>query len=124
MARLTATIQQPPQRPRLDFGARVKAHTRYNSRRDGKRLPGVTTVTGILDKKLTGWANRLGLDGIDSQAYTEEAGRTGTLAHLLIEAELLDAEPVLGDFTANQVERVKGALQLFHKWREGKRLEP
>ncbi len=44
---------------------RSKVHTRYKLK-NGLLVPGVTTVTGVLDKPaLIIWANRLGLQGID-----------------------------------------------------------
>ena len=43
-----------------------KAHQRYKLA-DGTQVPGVTTITGQLNKPaLIIWANRLGLQGIDS----------------------------------------------------------
>ncbi|PZR71757.1 MAG: hypothetical protein DLM66_00015 [Candidatus Dormiibacter spiritus] len=122
MARVTAGTQQPPKRPRLDFGAKVQAHTRYVAA-DGKQVPGVTTIAGILNKELTDWANNLGLQGISSEAYLAEAQQMGNLAHYLIECQLVDQEPELGDFSGDQIKRVEQSSHLYQLWRQGKTLE-
>ena len=49
-----------------------RAHTIYKNE-EGKRLPGVTTIVGLLDKpQLRVWANRIGLDGIDLNSYMDD----------------------------------------------------
>jgi ketopantoate reductase len=64
-----------------------RAHIVYKTP-DGKRVPGVTTITGMLDKPgLVKWANNLGLQGIDSTEHVKNLARIGTLAHLLIATE-------------------------------------
>ena len=58
-----------------------KAHIRYKLK-DGTVVPGATTITGLLNKPfLITWANRLGLEGIDSTKYRDAAADIGTLAH-------------------------------------------
>lgn len=111
-------------KPREDFGSKVKAHVRYRNTA-GEVVPGATTVLGILNKPaLVGWANRLGLQGIDSTRYVDEAAQTGTLAHYLIQCELTGAEPELDDFTPAQLGRARHSLTSFHNWLAGKTLEP
>ena len=57
------------------IAARAKPHTVYRTA-DGQRVPGVTTVLGILNKPaLIKWANNLGLQGIDSATYVDETAR-------------------------------------------------
>src|SRR2546425_5068135 len=124
MARITPTAQQPPRTPRHDFGKKVKTHTRYYLA-SGQQVPGVTTIVSLLDKPaLKGWANRMGLQGVDSQKYMDEAASTGDLAHYRIECELTGEIPDLGDYTTNQQERVERSLRHFHQWASGHRLEP
>jgi hypothetical protein len=42
-----------------------KAHTIYKTA-EGVRVPGATTITGLLNKPyLVPWANKLGLEGIE-----------------------------------------------------------
>ena len=65
-----------------------KAHTIYKTS-EGKRVPGATTITGLLNKPyLITWANKLGLEGVDSTKYRDEAASVGTLAHAMIQAHL------------------------------------
>jgi hypothetical protein len=110
--------------PKEDFGDKVKAHQRYKTA-DGKQVPGSTTVLSVLDKGgLVGWANRLGLEGIDSRKFTDEAATTGTLAHYLVEREL-DGQPAdLNDYTPAQVERATHSVVAFRTWLDGRTIEP
>jgi len=107
-----------------DFGDKVKAHQRYKLA-DGTQVPGSTTVLGVLDKAgLVGWANKLGLQGIDSRKYTDEAASVGTLAHYLVERELDGQPPDLGDYTPNQIERAMHSVKAFRRWLDGRTIEP
>lgn len=119
MARLAAPAKQPPATPQTDFGKKVQAHVRYYTE-DGTQVPGVTTVLGVLAKPaLVPWANRMGLQGIDTSKYVDEAAAVGTLAHALI-AESLGGEKVAhGDFTADQLARAQHGVAAFEKWRAG-----
>lgn len=59
-----------------------KAHVKYRTK-DKVLVPGVTTITNLLNKPyLIKWANDLGLEGIDSTKYRDEAADIGTLAML------------------------------------------
>lgn len=102
----------------------VKLRRRYQSA-DGQSVPGVTTVTGLLNKpSLVRWANKLGLEGVEVSARTEQSARIGTLVHAMIQAELLgrDFDPV-GEDPA-ELEQAQQALSLFHAWREQHSLRP
>ncbi len=100
------------------------AHQRYYTA-DGTQVPGVTTILGVLDKPyLVAWANRMGLQGIDSRKYTDEAASVGTLAHYLVECELAGVEPILDDYTPNQLERAQHSLGHFHAWKAQHDLSP
>jgi hypothetical protein len=55
---------------------------------DGKRVPGVTTITGAWcpgKEGLLVWANRLGLQGKDHREVRDEAANIGTLVHNMVE---------------------------------------
>ena len=57
--------------------------------KDGVRLPGVTTITGIEDKPaLKYWGNKIGLQGIEIRNYVDGLARIGTLAHYLAECHV------------------------------------
>jgi hypothetical protein len=124
MARVDPSVRSGPQVAE-NFGEKVKAHTRYR-KRDGTLVPSATAVIGQLAKgpALTTWANRLGLAGIDSSKYLEEAAASGTAAHLLIASELKVETPDLRDFTANQMERARASLGVYQQWRAGHDLNP
>ena len=123
-SRVTPPAHQPPATPQTDFGKKVMAHTRYRTSA-GKQVPGVTTVLGVLNKPaLVAWANRLGLEGIDSRSYTDEAAAVGKLAHALIECELKGEDPDLSDFSQAQIDRAQFGVEAFHTWRAAHQLEP
>ena len=120
---------------REDFGQRVKAHIRYSYESDEKApdgtpikvfVPGVTTVLNELggDDYLIGWANKLGLEGIDNRLYMTAAGRVGTLAHDLIERELDGAEYSLKEWSEDEQERAGYSVKAFNAWKAGKLIEP
>ena len=72
-----------------------KAHTRYYTA-NGTLVPGVTTVTGLLNKPaLVIWANRLGLEGINTNDYVDKAAKIGTLIHYLVECHITKKTPEL-----------------------------
>lgn len=129
--------RKPPEGPggyrREDFGQRVKAHIRYfyetdEVTPDGSKLkvfvPGVTTVLNELggDDYLIGWANRLGLEGIDNRLYMHAAGRVGTLAHDLIERQLDGKEYSLREWSEDEQERATYSVNAFLNWKRGKQI--
>lgn len=100
--------------------AQHKAHTIYRNAA-GKRVPGTTTISGILDKSrfLVPWANQLGLQGIDCSSYVDEKAKSGTLAHAMISAELAGGEPI--DFSAYTKYEIDAAENSFIKWLDWKK---
>lgn len=69
-----------------------RPHTIYRTA-DGTRVPGVTTVLGILAKPaLIAWANKMGLSGVDTTKYVERAADAGTAAHEMIQCHLTGQE--------------------------------
>lgn len=101
-----------------------KAHTVYKTS-DGKRVPGATTVTGLLNKPyLIKWANNLGLDGIDSSKYTDEAAKVGTLAHAMIQADLTGEEIDKNQFSKEQIDLAENAVISFFEWKGRHKVEP
>lgn len=124
MAKVTPPAQAPPSTPQTNFGDKVRAHQRYYTSK-GEQVPGVTTILSVLNKPaLVAWANRMGLEGIDTRKYVDEAASVGTLAHALI-MESLGGVPVrLEDFTADQLMRARYGVQVFNDWRKGRDLKP
>jgi hypothetical protein len=124
VARIAAPEKEPPATPRTEFGKKVQAHQRYYTS-TGEQVAGVTTILNVLAKPaLVPWANRLGLQGIDTSKYVDEAAMIGTLAHYLIECSLKVEEPDLRDFTQAQVERAAHGVFAFNEWRSRHSLDP
>lgn len=74
------------------LAAKSRQHTVYKTA-DGTRVPGVTTVLSVLAKPaLINWANKMGLQGIDTTKYVDAAAQAGTAAHAMIEAHLKGEE--------------------------------
>ena len=100
-----------------------KAQTIYKTG-DGTRVPGATTITGLLAKPfLITWANRLGLAGIDSTKYRDEAADIGTLAHAMIQAHLQREEMDLAHYSPLQVDLASNAVLSYLEWEKQHSLE-
>lgn len=98
--------------------------------KDGKRVPGVTTVLGNLGwnkNVLMAWQRKMFLQGIDPQAVSQQALSVGGYVHAMIEAELMGtgfpspqgldnvAQMKAGNaFTAFQAWRKLNGLQVLH----------
>ena len=96
--------------------SRVKAHTRYITE-DGKRVPGVTTILGVIAKPaLVRWANKMGLDGIDTNKYVDRLADIGTLAHYLIQCKLTNVEPDLSTWSPEQLDKATNSVKSFDAW--------
>lgn len=101
-----------------------RAHTVYKLA-DGTRVPGATTITGLLNKPhLVRWANKLGLEGIDSSKYTDEAAAVGTLAHAMVQAHLQGETIDTSLYSPMQVELAENSLLSFFEWASRHTIEP
>lgn len=101
-----------------------KAHTVYKTAA-GKRVPGATTITGLLNKPhLVKWANNLGLEGIDSSKYTDEAAAVGTLAHAMVQAHLQGEQIDLSVFSPVQVDLAQNAVLSYLEWESRHTIKP
>lgn len=88
--------------------------------KDGTRVPGVTTISGMLDKPaLVGWANRLGLQGIDVKKYVDTKAEIGTCCHYMIECHLNGVEPDLSEFSPKVVDQAENGFIKFLDWLQG-----
>lgn len=102
----------------------TKAHAIYKLP-DGTRLPGVTTILGVLNKPaLVPWANKLGLEGIDSSKYTDESARIGTLAHYLVQCHLTKQEPDLSQYGSFEIDKAENSLISYFEWEKARVIEP
>jgi len=104
---------------------KAKVHTVYKNAA-GKRVPGVTTITGVLDKPaLVNWANNLGLEGVKVREYVDDLAGAGSAAHRLIE-EFIAREIAgdnnikldFGEFSADQMSLAESAFIKFLSWND------
>jgi hypothetical protein len=94
----------------VDF---LKSHTVYKNAR-GERVPGVTTVLGMLNKPaLLPWAWDLGRQGIDLEAARRKPADVGTIAHALCEAHLRGMELDTSNVTPEMLARAETAFLKF-----------
>jgi len=100
------------------------AHTIYKDSQ-GTRVPGVTTIIGQLNKPaLIPWANKMGLQGIDTNRYVDNLAQAGTLAHHLILCHHKEEVPDMSDFTENQVDLAGNSLMSYQAWESQHTIEP
>ena len=106
-----------------DATKKSRAHTIYKLQ-DGTKIPGVTTVLGILNKPaLVKWANNLGLQGIDSSKYRDEMADIGTLAHKMILDYFNKTETDTTDYSENQIDLAENCLISFWAWEKQHTIE-
>ena len=102
----------------------VEAHQRYRTA-DGKIVPGVTTVLGILNKPaLVPWANNLGLQGISVKDYVDKLAKIGTLAHYFVECDLRGDEPDLDSYSPEEIRIAETCLLKYWDWKAENNPEP
>ena len=103
----------------------VKAHIQYKLA-DGTRVPGATTVLGILSKPaLIHWAWDLGMQKIDYKKYRDTLADIGTLAHLLVLNRHLGNEEVdLSPYSAEQIDKAENSLLKYYEWESKHTIEP
>ncbi len=103
---------------------RTKGHITYRTD-DGEIVPGVTTVTALRSKPaLVRWANKLGLEGVDSSRYAADTAEIGVLAHSMIIDSLTGTESCTMDYSENQISLSKSCLLRFQAWARGHTVEP
>lgn len=96
--------------------SKTKQHTVYKTS-NGKRVPGVTTILGVLNKPaLIPWANKLGLQGIDSSKYVDTMASIGTCAHYMVQCFFEDAKPDLSEFSQKEISLAENCLLSFYSW--------
>ena len=95
------------------------SHTIYKNKND-KRLKSVTTIIngnlGWNKGALIGWTRKHCLNGEDSMKLLKEAGRIGTLAHIMIEEFINGGAVNLDGYTANEISQAKTAYYSFYEW--------
>ena len=103
----------------------VKAHIQYKLA-DGTRVPGTTTVLGILSKPaLIHWAWDLGMRQIDYKKYRDVLADIGTLAHLLVlNRHLGGGEVDLSPYSSEQIDKAENGLLKYYEWEKKHTVEP
>lgn len=98
-----------------------KGHTVYKNAA-GKRVPGATTITGVLNKPhLVKWANNLGLQGIDSSKYVDSLANAGTLAHYMAECFIAGVpvdQKYLDEFSKIDQDRAATSVLKVMEWKD------
>jgi len=95
---------------------RVKAKPKYRNA-VGDVIPSVTAALSELNKPaLVRWANKLGLQGIDSIRYRDEIADVGTLTHYLIMCWLQQEIPDTSEFTSEQVDLANECFKKYLEW--------
>ena len=101
-----------------------KTHTIYKLA-DGTRVPGVTTFLGVLNKPaLIKWANKLGLEGIDSTEYVDNLSDVGTLAHRMILTYLKKEKLDTSDYSESQIALAKNSFASYLEYSKHYKIEP
>lgn len=105
-------------------GKKVKAHIIYKNK-EGKRLCGVTTIIGVLNKPLlVPWANRLGLQGINVKDYVSDKADIGTLVHEMMFCDLSGKEVDFSYYTGKQIEIAQNSFKKYLEWKKKHTIEP
>ena len=96
--------------------AKDKAHQIYRTK-DGKRVPGTTTITGLRAKPyLITWANNLGLEGIDSTSYRDTRGKVGTLCHYMIQCHVTGVVPDFSEYSPKERDLAENGFIHWLSW--------
>ena len=95
--------------------------------KEGKRIPGNTTILQNLGWKTPGlmhWAWALGMEGKNYREVRDEAAGTGTFIHACVDADLFGKYyGIPQDMPEEERCKIKSAMDAFYVWREGSRLE-
>jgi len=82
-------------------------------------------VLNVLAKPaLIRWANKLGLEGIDSTKYKDKMADIGTITHLMILAHISKTTPDLTEFSQQDISIAENCMLSFLEWEKAHKLEP
>jgi len=92
---------------------------------DGTVVPSATQVLKIISKGgLAPAANKLGLQGINSNVYWNDLAEVGTIAHHLIACHLKKAKPDLSNCRKFQIDKAENSFLSYLEWEKGHKIEP
>ena len=85
---------------------------------NGRRVPGVTTVTGYIDKSgpLMWWAADLARKGIDYMTSRDELAEAGKLVHDMILAYFLEMEVDTYQNSQWAIDKALNSMKSFHNF--------
>jgi len=109
-----------------EYSKKARVHTVYKTK-DDKRVPGVTTIVGMLGwnkNVLVRWANNLGIKGIDSSKFVDDKADIGKLAHLMITDWLCGKKTNTDDYTKNQIDQAENSVLSFFEWEKSHKIKP
>jgi len=108
---------------KIEQRTRARVHTVYKTE-DGTRVPGVTTVIGVLNKPaLVDWAWREGLAQRDYKATRDTAASIGTLLHYLIMCDLTGQTPETDEYSKADIDKAETCLIKWWDWKDVHTLE-
>lgn len=106
---------------KLDFS---KPHITYKNK-DGKRVPGVTTVLGQLAKPaLIPWAYKRGKDGLELYESRDKAANIGTLVHERIMAYYKGYEIDNSNIAPDVWTLSDNCMDSFYEWAKPRKVKP
>lgn len=97
--------------------------------KDGKRLPGTTTVIGRFKESgaLIAWAYGRGKEGLELYESRDKAAELGTLAHSMVEEYIKGNDPQSAldavHLTKGDSDSVNSAFDAFLEWYDGNKFE-
>lgn len=102
--------------PPASSSKRTKVHTRYRNAA-GSVVPGVTTITGVLDKPaLMHWAWQCGIDGLDYKEVRDEAADIGTIAHEMLMCQFKGIEFDATEYPEDLIKAALNSVKKYHTW--------
>jgi len=94
---------------------------------DGKRVPSVTTILSRFKEAggLIQWAYKCGCDGIDINAVKQDAASSGTITHLMVEADIRGtAGPKRELYKEDIWEKAITGFAAYLEWKDQTSLRP
>lgn len=106
------------------YSNRSRIHTVYKNK-EGKRLPGVTTILNELAKPaLIHWAWGLGTKGIDYRVHRDELADIGSLTHDMILCHLKGEKWDNSEYSKKQIDKAENCFLSYLEWEKQHNLEP
>jgi hypothetical protein len=103
----------------VEGGCLRMAKNKTMFRLNGKRVPSVTTILGVIAKPaLYIWHNQKGLEGIDTQKFVDDLARIGSLTHEMIQEHLGGDKWDRDTFSETEIEQAETPFGSFLEWEE------